>query len=1717
MMQEFLATLLRCENSQGRKANRTGAQLGKNLCATADCKIVMAAVFLCALWGGSVAAQDLHIAVVDQNGAPLSSGFRWLVEEDATKTVDLDQAAIPGQNLSLSFHTSYMPVVAKGDEAIPTVTLHAEKRYFVSVLPKDGYAIAGVPITPGQTNVTITVNKLPLPTAQISIFVFEDKKPINNQADLPEESGLANFQVQLFEAGGTYGASGGQVTQDAFGNPLGTTYDAAGSPLVIGNNQLMTDVNGVKLIKNLAPGKYTIYVSPPVGADWHQTSTIEGTKGIDAWAKANEPSYFQEFGPPGHHVEIGFVHTIKNTSVLNGTSSITGRVVNLHHSRPPEFTFYDGDPVRNCWVGLNEIPAAGGDGIFTAPCNADGTFTIPSVRGGTAASPRKYQMVVWDEPLDLIFATLDVSVVEGSVVNLLDVPVRSWYGKMQHRVFFDSNSNGFPDTSEVGIPNQAINLRFRDGSIYQSAVTDTQGNVTFNEVFPFFNWFIAEVDFARFKATGATIVADAGGAIPPDQGWIVPSLNTLNPQSQSATDGAPFEGAPYRTETGPVLLEGYQVFLGQTNRIEWGKTTYAPGQNGGISGIVHYATTRAEDDPRYAAADNWEPGIPRVQINLYKDFDNNGVIDDTDGDGVVMLADVDNYPLGWSEGGSKGAEDIDRDANGSFDLHDAVQFAATDSWDDSLPSGCRGEVYVTPSGQPTDCYDGLRNFNQVRPAVFDGGYAFGGGAGDAELPVGTYIVEAVTPPGYEHVKEEDKNVDFGDSYTPSPLALPVPCVGEQHVLPATLTLFPGQIATPFYDAAHPTATRPLCDRKQVKLTQAQNAAADFFMFTEVPVAAHITGFMLDDLANEFDSNAPTFGEKYAPPFLPVSIRDWTGREIQRVYSDQWGTYNALVPSSYSVNVPMPSGVSPNMLTTCMNSPGPIKDPVTGNMVIDPHFNRKYSQFCYTFQYLPGKTTYLDTPVLPIAAYAGANQYPVDCEFADATPVIYSVDNAGNGPWVKAPNNNNTANANNPGNWPVIQLISVGQVEVANPLYDGTTATAPNIVRDYGFGNTKGTITIGSMAINPAYIISWTDAMIITRVPPRQNIALPLNSTSNPAFATGQLMVTRGDNNRMTETGVTLAIGGGAPIIVHAGESIQAAIDANSTPTSALITVAPGTYEELLIMHKGVQLQGWGAASTVINASKVPAEKLQKWRDDIKRLDAQGKIGRLAGQTQGFDLSNNEPLMFLSEEGAGIFVVPVANAFPTGAGANVHARIDGFTITGGDIGGGIMVNGNARRLEISNNRIISNQGTFGGGIRVGHPDLIANGAYVDAANDNLDIHHNHVTQNGSMEGAGAGIALYTGTQAYKVTRNYVCGNYAMGNGGGIGHQGRSLGNNANINLIADNKVLFNQSFNQGVAVSGGGIYVGGLPAVTPGALSEGAGNVTIERNLIQGNQAGAGDGGGIRLEYVNGTDVSSARTNPNSWFSVNILNNLIVDNMAGLAGGGISIQDALKVNVYHTTVANNDSTGTAGEAFEAGSPNQSTAQPAGIVSRTLSTGLYSAICSNAGCTGAGNNNARPYKLLYSKPSLVNDIVWNNRSFYWRIDPLDAALFGLVPNPSQPIWNLAVMGAAGSLTATNSLVGIDPRFVAPYLNAGAGETIVQPVLTTSIATQPAFDEGGNFIDVRFGPLYPTGNYHLQATSPARGIGAITTGVTVDYDGQARPNPVGSLPDAGADEVP
>lgn len=1649
------------------------------------------------------------VRLLDADGNVLNVEFRWLIEEDKTYHVQLNPGGtvltepdggggeVPvvdpnwdqGKTLALSFHQSYMPVVATGSSALAqaelaAVALDPTKEYFISILPETGYALGGAQFSGDQTTADVYLTPYPIPTTQIVIFVHEDMLPINNAWDVGE-GGLEGFQIVLEDAGGKYGASAGIQSVDVYGNPLCTLYetDAFGDYIPDPDTVYQisattptgctTDVDGRLTIKNIAPGKYGVIAVAPQGSNWIQTSTIEGTILIDAWVKANEPAFFGEFGPPGPHVSIGFVPAAEgvpyvDAAVLTGGMTLEGQVVNMHLSRPPDATFHLGGPFPHTtpWVGLNAM-AGGvlGQGLY-ANRTTDGAFTIPDV------PPGDYQLVIWDDNLDLLFAgstvTVDAAGCNGQVgCDLGNIGVFQWFHRMEHMVYYDANDNNIRNDTDPGLLEQGVVLRWRDGTIYQEFPTDADGFAPFDEVFPFFAWLVAEVDFARFKATGVTSIVDDGGAI--DFGSWLNFGDQLAPQSQRF----PAEAAPivttrrYRYEPGPVLSMAFQGFLGQTNVVQWKKEPYAADENGGISGIVFYAVTRAEDYPELAAAEPWEPGIPNVTVNLY------------DSTGTTLLATTE-----------------------------------TDSWDADRPSGCKyGSGSDRPyifRGEPVDCFDGMRNWNQVRPGVFDGGYAFGPEfdiadfegtfpawiqASVADPTVGymvpdQYVVEVVPPANYDVIRSEDRNVDFGYEYGPSTQALPPACVGTPYTVPAELSLFPGEAAPLAGDSL------PDCDRKLVQLSGMSNAPADFFLYTEVPIAAHIVGFILDDTANEFDPASPQFGEKYAPPFLPVSIRDFTGQEIARTVSDEFGRYNSLVPSTFTQNLGKPSGISPNMLTSCMNA----KTKVDGS--IDPLHNPQYSQFCYTFQFMPGSTTYLDTPVVPVAAFAGADQFPLDCEFPAGTPRIKKVNvktnGVGGGPYIPGNKNGIVAGTHE------ITIQSMGAVDVPNPAYDGAGGTQPKTIsRNYKFGNGQGTVTLGGV---PLAITSWTTQTIVASVP---------DGTDFTIAGGKQLVVTR-SNGTATETGISVQVGlrnGSSVVAVPNGGSIQDAIDAAGV--NDLILVPPGTYNEMVIMWKPVQLQGWGAGSTFIDAIKTPFEKLVAWRAHAESLLTAENIGLIPGQNLGF--GGIEPDTFFSEEGAGVFIVaPTVSTAPNyfNTAKNRGARVDGFTISGADTGGGVIVNGFGQFVDISNLKITNNSGFYAGGIRIGHPFVTNNGKPSNARNNNVNIHHNEVIKNGGLDGAGGGIALFTGSHNYKVTDNFVCGNFTTADGAGIAHYGlnKTTAFNGSVPLIADNTILFNENFNQGMPTNGGGILIAGKPAAEGDSVTEGSGSVIIARNRIQGNSAGAGDGGGIQLSRVNGADVVVG-AEITTEYSVEIVNNIIVNNTAALSGAGISVQDALDVLIHSNTIAHNDNASTAAGAFSPGIPTESNPQPgAGVVTRAHLDLVLP-----------------PPDPGYSVPTLENNIIYQNRMFYWLIDDTDPLniVTGLCPDlggvglpcgTTEVFDDLAVIGTATpqTLLCTAGCVETgdpDPMFVAGGFNGNSETTTFLPEVKTSIQAPPALDEGGNFIRLRYGPLTQVYDFHIEAGSSAIDAATNTNMLIDDIDRDPRP---GGTMDSGADEL-
>jgi hypothetical protein len=1800
------------------------------------------------------------------------------------------------------------------------VVLDPRKRYYLSVLPGDaatpfetgnlskGHGMGGAPIAAGQTAVIVLAQATPFPPSKLSVFVFQDDFPLNGEQDggggvdvlSPNEPGLGSFNITIMDDAGGTGDATGQVDYDMFNQPLsnslagtidpvtkidacpisvtprtgvsdptqtGITGTIVTCPKYESDGKTLSPLAGQVVVANMMPGRYGVIATPAAdriarGEEWLQTNTLDGQKAHDSFLKVGEAGFFQEYGPAGFHVSVGFANPAiinsRKAAVCAGTdpfvtgknctNSVTGKVTTERMSRTPDERLYssgsnDSFAFTQCFVSFGDPDAE--DFAFTK-CNADGTFTLSGLPDGD------WRITVFDQWNDMLVDGLStpVRLSGGTTTNMGELATNQWQANIYTTTFFDANKNGIRDANEDGLGLVDTNIRFRDGSFSNFNNTDLYGYAGFNEEFPLFSWYVVETDVTRYKNTGTHVVYDAGGpadgtpcgatasthsapcgnsnighfmantaeTISVPTALRVPGAvycasadcsgksiadgpGSSDPPAVCSTDSTGNTTCSTPLSTGRidppwVLTEGWQGFAGQNNFLEFGKTPYAEGENGGIRGHVVYASTRPFDDPTLLLQLSWEPLIPNVTINLYQE----GVAADNVTPTLKLVDTTKTSSFDeWAQGfRSDGMPNMNCPGQGAAsgttpDLFFFSLYNQPDYLDTYNATYNGGTAHTVPNNSQFKCYDGMHNWNQLQPAPYDGMYQFPSvlslnpttGApvgtncticvpdpdasdpyrhGTPMLPKGKYVVEVVVPPGYELVKEEDKNILIGDNFlAPVTVEFPGlggsifilpdqatvvngtnpnnpqnpttnlgrttlpsheadtgnietywPCVGASRVVPDYISLFPGSAEV----APFAGATRNLCDRKEVQLDDQTSALAKFYLFTSTHAAAHFTGIITDDYTSEFDPFSPQFGEKFSPPDLPVALKDWTGNEVSRVYADHWGAYNGLTFSTWEVNPPNPTGYSPQMMVTCMNDPGTGPTP-------DPLFNPQYSQFCYELPFMPGQTAYLDTPVVPTSAFAGAGYNNPDCAYPAATPAIASVTSADiAGPWVSAAGHS-------------ITITALGDQLVPNNAYAGPSAsTAPynqkKVTRHYGFGATQGTgtVTIGGVT---ATVTSWSDTQIVATVPSgvancarQQQAQYGGPGTAGVTTAQcGEVVITAGDGKQSVDT-VTVTIGGKRPTLVST--TIQAAVDAAAP--GDMIVVPPGQFQEMLVMWKPVRLQGVGAASSVINGNSQPEGKVNDWRRRVVCLfglalngapstgtsganpfDPQGtytcgtglnyftptannpQIDRLPLEaTVGWDATLNgnlaemlqEPTLMGALEGAAITVLSkgvnfpsnpfVADTFPTGTqlftdnqsqcGPNTTSahnpfpsnflcnpsRIDGLGITDSSQGGGgIYVHAWGHYLEISNNRVFNNAGTLSGGINIGqgeHPPAYLAGAANAATNAapgscetagpaglvlpychdiHVNVHHNAIVANSSTgdelfsatpAGAG-GVSFCTGSDYYKFNYNWVCGNQSSGDGGGFGHVGFSKQGD-----IEHNTFLFNQSTNPTIPANGGAIVIMGAPDADPPCAtndqdcisppgtvgpSDGTGpGLIINANLIMGNAADSGSGGGLRLQNINGSDVVTFPRTPANWNTVSVTNNIITNNVAGWDGAGISILDALNVNIINNTIASNDTTASSGVLFNTlGAPigsatgpcpvdpatglqanpcvTTSTQQPAGLVSIQNSANFTANLPATVTCpaghftsSSATNGNCR----LFSVPELFNNVFWQNRTYH-----------------------------------------------------------------------------------------------------------------------------------------
>jgi hypothetical protein len=966
---------------------------------------------------------DLTLAVVSARtepnapGGPVSAGdpidaYQFLINID--NTGDPNQPRDAGCSPldpdypdscdwpSIRSVPSSSPIYASGSEvdlnALTGLTL-PDGKYLISVMA-EGYKLGGAHFTvpleePGQVKVELQPH--PLPPATLRVKVFEDISPTNGMFDAPAEHGLAGFRVIIND-------TVGQVSTDVFGNPLCTLYDGNGEPLPpgqqVGDACLISDDNGDVVVPNLGPLRYDVTVSAPDGEVWLETTTLEGGWSWDTWLQEGGTGLDNEFvvaGEPFPWTVFGFVSPCElgntadrcplNDTMSGASGGVSGNLIEASVYLPQQgglpyvgdiWTGFNGvrvtGPVTDGWIAISDLQQ-GDTAVYVGPANPDGSFLVTGLPDGD------YFVAWWDYNLHFILDWLQVTVSNGGVVDMGTPMLTGWFTKVEGYVFIDSNKNGKRDPGEPGKSDYLVVLKDRDNSEIDrmsiAATTDMNGYYVFEKAYPMGSWMVLEAYNDRYYTTGITYQVDN------------------------------------QTEATTVLGNGVDVgilpILGQPARLDWGIYPYEPGTNGGIVGSVFYDTTRNELDPQYQAVEPWAPGIPNLEMNLWAPV-----------------------PCGTNSGAAcDAAYKYELAADGSYAKGALLNSTITETWEqpggciardangDPLPWGAPDQEVLPTDGSGNQdpgkrCLEAPLMGTQIQSgfASLDGNWGFGGvwqydefgnvivdDFGDPiEFPMGAgdYLVEVVIPtdalgkPMYQVVREEDINVFGGDQFVP---AVPPPsCAGPLHTVDVAGVGADGAdaVINPSFAEAggspYEGMQKPLCNVKLVNLASGKSIAPAFNLFTNVPIPGRWKGYIINDLTVSTNPQELNFGEKAGMANAPIGVYDFTNKLVTTMTSDPNGVYEILLPSTYTMNCPTPSGVCANVYYILGNDPGQPG-------ALNPNYNPQFRTIGTSFEVYPGLLIPSDlapTEIVPGVLAAGS-QYatPPQCFIDAASPQLFN--------------------------------------------------------------------------------------------------------------------------------------------------------------------------------------------------------------------------------------------------------------------------------------------------------------------------------------------------------------------------------------------------------------------------------------------------------------------------------------------------------------------------------------------------------------------------------------------------------------------------------------------------------------------------------------------------------------------------------------------------------
>ena len=1595
-------------------------------------------------------------------------------------------------------------IVASGDQGdIPSGGLTLPNgKYLVSVM-SDGYKIDGAHFTVNEVDQTVVVkmNPLPLPSVTVRVQVFNDNASTNGQFDgvpetyvpangpgdpgpnTPERNNMSGFTAQMSDIAG-------EVNFDVYGNPLCTEYQtrtndngtatltddfeemifdgdsgpipvvlnnggATGGQLAGGTTQCISDREGTITIPNVGPNRYAVTVIPPDPQNnaesankWIQTTTLEGGHDWDTWNMEGSTGYDTELVVGGENVPFVTFGFVQRQDVLNN-AAVPGKVkgklmigrtyVAQTTGLPNPGNIWGGGtgtelqaPVEDGWVSLACLSGCVGptdEAQIVQRANADGTFQLDNVPDGT------YTLTVWDESQIRILDFVQVTVGDGrsdngntgGTVDIGSFPLAGWFTDLEGSVFLDRNANGKRDGvgtpyEEPGVPEFGLTLRTRVNTLNDqgqaSAVTNSEGEWDM-AAYPLGQFLILEAYHSGYHTTGAT--------------WTLGNNPT-----------------PHTQLTDQVDWNVLNIF-GLGGKFDVGVLPYAPDENGGIVGTVQYDVTRNELNPRNAASEDWQPGVPGVTMQLWvphKDSTGNYV---PAANGAVKQ---------FGAGGCARPED----EYGTIDELGVGCDPVPNNLDE--PTTQQTESWTRPYGCVARTADGTPAYSQVLPQSVPGDYAGGeadypcfeapmmsvqfgedgavdGNYGFGDLNTGDYLVEAIPPASpvvaggnttaYKFTDETAVNVFTGDSYVsqgpwgwdqsgpsgpPTPVAqndyraktVDVPCAGRQHVINTTNPVGADYQPNPTLNDNGGTPveglSRPYCDVKLIRVQPRRSIAPIFHIYTDVPIPTRFVGYIIDDLSVSTNPKSTVFGEKAGMQNVPVGIYDFSGRHVYTAESDYNGYYEALLPSTATIACPTPSGVCPNVYRLIGNDPGQVDAPNNGQGG-RPLFNPQYRTISTNFQGWAGVVHPVDQAPTRIAASfqlpGSQGTYPPACAVPAAQPEFFTI----NKPYADV----------------------------------GTGETFTITGKSFGIAEGQVIFTLGNNEFAlPEGLVNWNSDTSIS-------FTLPGSLTTAGAY---NLRVV-GANGQTATNGVTFHLRGpgynppvfevrdlgGAdvtspataqrfdpdndPIDGSGPRAIQRAINAadvlggnnNNNNGNVIIVVYPNlsdryadfnpdrAYFENVVIHNRVKLQGIGAGGAGTPGSRIDGRYLwsagaaddgvyfQSWQTLVQGLQK-------AGAPNGA-----EPV---DPAGQVIYVRPeTTNQF----NGNFNPAIDGFTITGGDqqgfptnlnfLGGG--PNGTPRPA------VVEAQGggifvtNFGRNTRITNNVLVSNGGSFGGA-IRIGTPELGTTQATSTNNTGDirilrnRIVANGGTMfAGAIGLFYGSNDYEVGYNDICGNFSAEYGGGISHygrspgGRIHHNKVYFNQAYDEA-----GGIMIGGEIPANNTVLSAGAGDIQIDHNEIIANLSND-DGGGVRFLMAAGP----------SNFRMNVNDNIIANNVATHEGGGIAIDDTPRVEIVNNTIVKNITTATA--MTSDGSP-----APAGVSTGANSSLLQARLNSLYGAAVSPK---------FSNPVILNNIFADNRAGEWT--STGVAGIGLPGDPRQILrWDVGTTDGSGTPRVHGSLV-------------------------------------------------------------------------------------------------